>query len=148
MCIGETIGSNLRGGELIVLESDLGGGKTTLTQGIAKGIGSSEHASSPTFTISQLYSGSQFELHHYDFYRLGSDIGLMQQELEDVLSDSRNIVVVEWPQASIDKIGVDRIVHITLAPVRESEEQRVVKISYPEMLEYCAGEKLIEVRKC
>ena len=53
--IAVAIGKRLRGGEMIELVSDLGGGKTTFTRGLARGAGSSDVVSSPTFTISKVY---------------------------------------------------------------------------------------------
>src|SRR3989337_1220075 len=68
--LGEQIGKLLRGGELIELASDLGGGKTTMTHGLARGIGSSDPVASPTFTISREYTGGRLHIYHYDLYRL------------------------------------------------------------------------------
>ena len=51
------LGARLRGGEVIALNSDLGGGKTAFVRGLARGIGSTDHVSSPTFTISRQYRG-------------------------------------------------------------------------------------------
>ena len=52
--IAALLGSNLRGGELIELASDLGGGKTTFTRGLVRGGGSDDSVASPTFTISRV----------------------------------------------------------------------------------------------
>lgn len=54
--LGEQVGKRLKGGEVIELISDLGGGKTTFIRGLARGMGSTDHVSSPTFTISKFYS--------------------------------------------------------------------------------------------
>lgn len=54
--LGERLGSKLKGGEVIELVSDLGGGKTTFVRGLARGMGSTDHVSSPTFKISNVYS--------------------------------------------------------------------------------------------
>jgi tRNA threonylcarbamoyladenosine biosynthesis protein TsaE len=93
--IGESVGQKLKGGEIIELSSDLGGGKTTLTKGIAKGLGISENVSSPTFTLSKIYKGNYLELHHYDFFRL-TNLGIMSEELEEVIENVQNVTVVEW----------------------------------------------------
>lgn len=93
--IGHAIGARLRGGEVIELISDLGGGKTTFTRGLARGAGSQDVVASPTFTVSKVYETANFEIHHFDFYRL-PDAGLIAHELEDVLGDPAVVVVVEW----------------------------------------------------
>lgn len=93
--LGYDIGRRLRGGECIELISDLGGGKTTLVRGLASGAGSTDHVSSPTFTVSKVYKAPKFEIHHFDFYRL-AEPGLMEHELHDLVNDPNIVVVVEW----------------------------------------------------
>ena len=75
--------------------SDLGGGKTTFVRGLARGAGSKDRVASPTFTISKVYAGPAFEIHHFDFYRL-SQPGIIADELAEVLHDPKVVVVVEW----------------------------------------------------
>lgn len=93
--IGALVGKRLRGGEVVELVSDLGGGKTTFVRGMARGIGSRDTVASPSFTISKLYRSSKFDLHHFDFYRL-NDAGLMAHELRDVAGDPHAVAVIEW----------------------------------------------------
>jgi tRNA threonylcarbamoyladenosine biosynthesis protein TsaE len=94
--LGIAIGEQLRGGEVIELIGDVGAGKTTLTKGIARGMGVSEDVQSPIFTLSRVYDASQGrQLAHYDFYRL-SDPGILADELADVLGDSRTVTIIEW----------------------------------------------------
>jgi tRNA threonylcarbamoyladenosine biosynthesis protein TsaE len=93
--VAEIIGKNLRGGEVIELTSDLGGGKTTFVRGLARGFGSPDRVSSPTFTISKVYKSGDRELHHFDFYRL-PEAGLIAHELAEVIDDPSCAVVIEW----------------------------------------------------
>lgn len=96
LALGQAIGHALKGGETIDLSSDLGGGKTALTKGIAAGMGSSDTVQSPTFTISRIYRcTNDRELHHFDFYRL-NEPGVMAAELTESLNDPQAVVVVEW----------------------------------------------------
>ena len=94
--LGERIGALLRGGEIIELAGDLGGGKTTLTSGLARGLGYSGEVTSPTFTLNHIYDlpdGRQ--LHHFDFYRLEpGDVAASQ--LAESAGRSDVITVVEW----------------------------------------------------
>lgn len=93
---GERIGGSLRGGECIELIGDIGSGKTTLTKGIAHGLGITETVQSPTFTINRVYDGpSGIRLSHYDFYRL-SDAGIMAEELAESLAEPKTSIVIEW----------------------------------------------------
>ncbi len=93
--LGFDIGQKLRGGEIIELISDLGGGKTTFTRGLAKGAGSTDHVASPTFTVSKVYKSPKFEIHHFDFYRL-QEAGVMEHGLVDLIGDTRVVVIIEW----------------------------------------------------
>jgi len=73
----------------------LGGGKTTFVRGLARGAGSKDKVASPTFTISKVYDCPDFQIHHFDFYRL-HEAGIVADELAEVASDPKVVVVVEW----------------------------------------------------
>lgn len=93
--LGEKLGKNPKGGEVIELISDLGGGKTTFVRGLAKGIGSTDNVASPSFIIKREYRTPDLRLHHFDFYRL-SEPGVVQHELEESLHDPHVVSVIEW----------------------------------------------------
>ena len=80
---------------LILLTGDLGAGKTTLTGGIANGLGVNEKISSPTFNILKCYFKARIPLYHIDAYRLeegtNKDIGLEE------FIDGDGLCVIEWP---------------------------------------------------
>lgn len=99
----------LKGGEIIELKSDLGGGKTTFVQGLARGLGYSGNVTSPTFTLSQIYDlGTGQELHHYDLYRLNQG-GVVSEELAEDLADPRIITVIEWAGIIEHELPADRL---------------------------------------
>jgi tRNA threonylcarbamoyladenosine biosynthesis protein TsaE len=91
------------------LISDLGGGKTTFVQGLARGLGYSGDVTSPTFTLSRVYTmPDERELHHFDFYRLaGTDVVI--DELADIVDQPEIIVAVEWPSSAHDILPQDRL---------------------------------------
>lgn len=93
--LAERLGRKLRGGEVIELISDLGGGKTTFVRGLARGRGSADAVSSPSFTLRNEYRAGQLTLYHFDFYRL-AEPGIVQRELEEVLADPQAVTVIEW----------------------------------------------------
>jgi tRNA threonylcarbamoyladenosine biosynthesis protein TsaE len=130
--LARTLGNNLRGGEIIELVSDLGGGKTTFTRGLAKGAGSKDIVASPTFTVSKVYKTGKFEIHHFDFYRLG-DAGLAAHELHDLLNDPQIVIVVEWGGAVQHVLPKDRL---TIEIAKTGEESRSLIFTYPQPLEY------------
>ena len=85
----------LRGGEVIELVSDLGGGKTTLVRGLARGAASKDKVASPTFTINRVYKTDTFEIQHFDFYRL-QEPGIVAVELAEAVGDPHIVTVIEW----------------------------------------------------
>jgi tRNA threonylcarbamoyladenosine biosynthesis protein TsaE len=108
LALGRRLGQNLKGGEVIELSSDLGGGKTTLVKGIAAGAGSKDLVSSPSFTICNQYKASGYTIYHFDFYRL-NDPGIIRRELQEVLGDPKIVVVIEWPISVEDSLPPDRL---------------------------------------
>lgn len=134
--LGREIGGRLRGGEVIELASDLGGGKTTFVRGLAAGMGSQDAVSSPSFTISQIYESDKLTMHHYDFYRLGEP-GLMAQELSEVLDSPNSVVVVEWADVVDDVLPAERVsIKITAIDV----DDRKFSISLPDTYSYLRGD--------
>ena len=99
------------------MTGDLGAGKTTLTQGIAKGLGITRTVSSPTFTICKIYYG-RLPLYHFDAYRLE---GTHQELGFEEMIDGEGLTVIEWPEFMEDLEDVDPL-KITL--LREDEDRR------------------------
>lgn len=123
--IGEWIGERLQGGELIELRGDVGAGKTTLTRGIAHGLGIAEQIQSPTFTISREYSARDgLELVHYDFYRL-NEAGIMADELSEKLGNPKTVIVIEWSAVASDVLPANRTI-IEIKPVAHNESAREI----------------------
>ncbi len=127
------IGHKLRGGETIELVSDLGGGKTTFVRGLARGLGSHDRVSSPTFTISKVYKAKNLELHHFDFYRLNEG-GMVAHELAEVAGDPQCITVVEWGEIVQDALPHERL---TITIQNHGDDTRDITVVYPPTLEYC-----------
>ena len=99
----------LKGGEVLELASDLGGGKTTFVQGLTRGLGYHGEVTSPTFTLSQVYKLTpSLEVHHYDLYRLGES-GIVGDELAEDLGDPHIITVIEWAGVAEQVLPADRL---------------------------------------
>lgn len=127
--LAEAIGSRLRGGEIIELVSDVGGGKTTFVRGLARGAGSADHVASPTFTVSKVYKTPTFTIHHFDFYRLqGQNTELIAHEVQDLLDDDAVVVVAEWAQP-VEQVLPQQRVRVQLR--RISDEVRGVEVQCP-----------------
>jgi tRNA threonylcarbamoyladenosine biosynthesis protein TsaE len=130
------MGSRLRGGEVIELVSDVGGGKTTFVKDFAKGFGSTDSVASPSFTIFREYKAGDKTMYHFDFYRL-SDPGIVANELAEVIDDDRAVVVVEWADIVEDVLPAE---HVTIRIKSTSDTDREFEISYPETLAYLIPE--------
>lgn len=123
---GFKLGSLLVGGEVIELVGDVGAGKTTLTKGIADGLGIEETVQSPSFTISRTYDApNRLHLSHYDFYRL-HDAGIMASELHETVQDPSTITIIEWAGIVEGVLPAD---HLTITITSPSETDRQIELS-------------------
>jgi tRNA threonylcarbamoyladenosine biosynthesis protein TsaE len=108
--LGMRLGELLQGGELILLDGQLGTGKTTFTQGLAQGMGINENINSPTFTLLKEYAGQSRPgispgalprrgpaLYHFDLYRLDNPEEIVDLGFEDYFF-SDGVCVVEWAE--------------------------------------------------
>lgn len=128
------LGKHLRGGEVIELVSDLGGGKTTFTRGLAEGLGSTDTVASPTFTISKVYKAGELEMHHFDFYRL-QEPGIIADELAEVVGDPHVVVVVEWADAVRHVLPASRLT-VTFERTPNNSDERALTFTTSEDLFY------------
>ncbi len=97
--LGESFGKKLKGGEVIGLIGQLGGGKTVFVQGIAKGLGIKEKITSPSFILMKSYpvkKGKIKNLVHIDCWRIKSENELETIGLEDYLGKKNTVIVIEW----------------------------------------------------
>ncbi|MEI6659810.1 MAG: tRNA (adenosine(37)-N6)-threonylcarbamoyltransferase complex ATPase subunit type 1 TsaE [bacterium] len=93
--------SRYQGAKIIALSGDLGAGKTTLTQEVARDLGVKENLTSPTFVIMKIYKITQKSfkrLIHIDAYRLNSDAELLNLGFQEMADNNENIIIIEWPE--------------------------------------------------
>ena len=103
--LGTRIGRKLQAGDVLVLDGDLGAGKTTFTKGLAVGLDIPDLIKSPTFTIIREYHDGRLPLYHMDAYRLENG-GAEDLGLEEYF-DSDGVSVVEWAQFVEDELPAD-----------------------------------------
>ncbi|MBE9234746.1 tRNA (adenosine(37)-N6)-threonylcarbamoyltransferase complex ATPase subunit type 1 TsaE [Anabaena aphanizomenioides LEGE 00250] len=98
--LGIILGENLTAGSVILLEGDLGAGKTTLVQGIGQGLGITESIVSPTFTLINEYTEGRIPLYHLDLYRLEPPevTGLNLESYWEGIEVTPGIVAIEWAE--------------------------------------------------
>ena len=123
--LGERLGHRLRGDETFALISPLGGGKTSFTQGLAKGIGTKARVTSPTFVLEKIYTGENFSLHHFDTYRIEAE-EVASTGLLDMLGEA--VVVIEWADKIKSLLPADAI-WVTIK-IGEGDERRF-EFNYP-----------------
>lgn len=123
--LGEVLGGLLHGGDLVMLDGPLGAGKTTLTQGIARGMDVTGRVASPTFVIAQVHHPrvSGPDLVHVDAYRLGSLDELDALDLDASLGDSAT--VVEWGEGKVEVLTDDRLTLEIIRPEGSQEGDEV-----------------------
>jgi tRNA threonylcarbamoyladenosine biosynthesis protein TsaE len=105
--IGKIIAKNLSKGTVLCLDGDLGAGKTTLTQFIAKEFGIDEYITSPTFTIIKEYEGV-LPFYHMDVYRIESEEEMYDLGYEEYIY-SEGVSIIEWSQKISNMLPLNRI---------------------------------------
>jgi len=118
--LGIRLGGLLRVGDVVALTGDLGSGKTTFVQGVAKGWGSTDSVSSPTFVLVNEYRrGDGAQLHHMDAYRLETAAEAEDLDLESLLESGS--LLVEWAERISGVLPQERL---TLELTWVADEQR------------------------
>ncbi len=106
--LGERLGRALRQGDVILLNGDLGTGKTCLTQGIGRGLDCQSQVNSPSFVLMNEYHGGREKLFHVDLYRVEDVEDLDELGLWDYAESG--VLVVEWPERGADLLPGDGLV--------------------------------------
>ncbi|WP_328670935.1 tRNA (adenosine(37)-N6)-threonylcarbamoyltransferase complex ATPase subunit type 1 TsaE [Streptomyces sp. NBC_00328] len=129
--LGRRLAKLLRAGDLVMLNGELGAGKTTLTRGLGEGLGVRGAVTSPTFVIARVHPslGDGPPLVHVDAYRLGGGLDEMEDlDLDVSLSDS--VIVVEWGEGKVEELTDDRL-HVVIhrAVGDTTDEVRHVRVT-------------------
>jgi tRNA threonylcarbamoyladenosine biosynthesis protein TsaE len=140
---GAALAPFLRPRDVVVLTGELGAGKTTFVQGVAAGLGATEHVASPTFTLVREYVSGRVPLVHVDLYRLDREQDVIDLALDE-LEDGERVLLVEWgdPVAElladdrlrielvgIDPTGADETRRITVEPSGDTWAERRAEIA-------------------
>jgi tRNA threonylcarbamoyladenosine biosynthesis protein TsaE len=98
--LGLQLGRTLPVGSVLLLQGDLGAGKTTLVQGLAEGLAIPDAIDSPTFTLINEYQGGRIPLYHLDLYRLdpAATADLYPEVYWEGIEVEPGIVAIEWPE--------------------------------------------------
>ena len=121
--LGAALAAALRSGDTVLLEGDLGAGKSEFARGVARGLGYTCPVPSPTFTILNEYEGGRLKLHHFDFYRLSGPDELYESGLQEFIG-AEGVTLIEWGEVAREALPEDCL-KCTLTPLGE-EKRRIV----------------------
>lgn len=124
--LGERIAAALQPGDLVVLSGPLGAGKTTLAQGIGRGLGVTGVVS-PTFVIARVHRGGRVPLVHADAYRLRSVAEVDDLDLDAELDES--VTLVEWGEGLVEGLAGDRLEVRIERPDFDADETRTITVT-------------------
>ena len=127
--LAANLAKKLKGGDILALSGDLGGGKTTFVQGLAKGLKIKEKIQSPTFVLMKIYPipKKKFSLCHIDLYRLKDEKDIESIGFQDYLRNNDYICVIEWAE-KIEKILPKNTEWIEFEYVDEEKRRLVFSI--------------------
>lgn len=129
IALGRTLAAELAPFRLILLQGDLGTGKTTLVKGIAEGLKAAEQedVTSPTFTLIHEYRGPETNIFHIDLYRIEKRRELDTLGIDELLTEERNLLLIEWGEKFAQIVSsADGQIAIT----RVSDQERKIKITH------------------
>jgi len=132
--IADLVKSELQQGITVYLNGDLGAGKTTLTRGFVRGMGHIGNVKSPTYTLVEPYDLAEWQVYHFDLYRLADPEELEYMGIRDYFNE-RSCSFIEWPEKGTGMIAAPDMV-IDLA---YSGEQRSMTIQADTVI----GQKLL-----
>ena len=124
LALGERLGREAAGGDIFLLEGDLGVGKTVLAKGVARGLGITEPVVSPTFTIVHEYEG-RLPLYHFDVYRIGDPDEMYDIGFDEYLF-GEGVCLIEWP-SQVEELLPETVVRITIEkdPAKGMDYRRI-----------------------
>lgn len=114
----------LVGGEVVTLNGDLGAGKTTFTQSLAKALGISQAVTSPTFTLMNQYLSGRLKLFHFDMYRIDDIDEILETGLTEFFGQKDAVCVIEWAE-NIAPLLPKKLTKVTIQKLGETERKFV-----------------------
>jgi len=124
----------------VLLEGEMGAGKSVLTRAAARGMGVNGPVPSPTFTILNIHEGRAIRLYHFDLYRLEGEDALYEMGLDEFIPARDGAALIEWPQMAGEAMPEDHLAidiryandgmarEITLQPIGAFDEERMEEI--------------------
>ena len=101
--LGKKLANHLHAGDTVLLQGDLGAGKSELARGIARGLGITGPVPSPSFTILNAYDEGRVPLYHFDWYRIEDPEEIAEMGMEEQLGGD-GIALIEWSGKAIEYV--------------------------------------------
>ena len=123
--IGKEFAQKLNGGTVVLLDGDLGAGKTHFSKGVGLGLGVKDVITSPTFTIHNVYDGERYVLNHFDFYRIEEEEEAQQLGLDEIFYSDKGISIVEWWQ-NVKGLLPTNTIKVTIVKTGENQREIII----------------------
>ena len=130
--LGEGLGGELRGGDVVLLRGGLGAGKTLLTKAMVHSLGfDADEVTSPSFALVNLYKTEKHNIYHIDLWRIdaGGDAAFAVG-LDEILEDADAIVIIEWADRLCDARLAARVTYVDIEG--DGDQPRIIRIAHPE----------------
>jgi tRNA threonylcarbamoyladenosine biosynthesis protein TsaE len=125
--LGKQLGAKLKGGEIILLEGDLGAGKTLFVKGIMNSLKfDASEVTSPTFTLVNIYEAA-LKVFHIDLYRLETNAGYAV-DLDEILQNNKAVTIIEWAERLTDFPLPDKAIRVIIKG--DGDEPRQIEIKH------------------
>lgn len=111
---------------VITFNGNLGAGKTTFIQGFLRGLGVKSKITSPTFVIVKSYKVKSYKVFHMDAYRIKSPKEILDLNWKEIISDPKNIILIEWPERITGILPKDKINISLKYGKRENERELII----------------------
>lgn len=119
--LGARLSSHLRPGDVILLEGDLGAGKSELARGIARGLGITGPVPSPSFTILNAYDEGVIPLYHFDWYRIADAREIPEMGMDEMLGGD-GVALIEWSERAREYLP-ERLLKIEIEALDENTRE-------------------------
>lgn len=119
--LAQTFAKTLQVGQVVLLNGDLGAGKTTFTQFVFACLGVKDTVTSPTFSILKSYESGKCTLYHFDMYRINEEEAI-ESGFDEILSDKNSIKFVEW-SANVQPLLPDNCINVNIKLIDENKRE-------------------------
>ena len=119
--LGAKLANLLRPGDVVLLEGDMGAGKSEFARGVARGLGVSGPVPSPSFTILNVYDEGRLPLYHFDWYRVEDAQEIREMGMDEQLCGD-GVALIEWSQRAAE-ILPETCLRVVIRPVDEETRE-------------------------